>query len=226
MQSVLLVQKKKISQQYDAKSRRIPVTMLVANQVQLADIKTKEKDGYNALKVTTGRAKRIDKPTEGTLKKNGITTIPKHIREIRIKNVSEERMTVMTEGDKLTLKIGETVLELGSLISPSLMFKVGDKVDVMGISKGKGFQGVVKRHGFHGGPKTHGQSDRLRAPGSMGSTTTPGRTWKGKRMGGRMGGENVSVQSLEVVEVSENGLTVKGLVPGFIGTDLVVKLSK
>jgi len=96
------------------------------------------------------------------------------------------------------------------------LFSVGDLVDVTGISKGKGFMGVMKRHGFRGGPKTHGQSDRARAPGAIGSTTSPGRVWKGKRMAGRVGDKRVTVQNLQVVLVDpeRNLLAVKGSVPG------------
>ncbi len=109
---------------------------------------------------------------------------------------------------------GETKIFIGDSIKPTVVFKKGDLVKVSGTSKGKGFQGVVKRHHFAGGPKTHGQSDRERAPGSIGSTTTPGRVYKGKRMAGRMGGERVTVRNLEIVEVKDDGIVVKGLVPG------------
>jgi len=95
-----------------------------------------------------------------------------------------------------------------------LFFKQGDKISVSGTSKGKGFQGVVRRHHFAGGSKTHGQSDRLRAPGSIGQTTTPGRVLKGKRMAGRMGGKRTTVKGLFVVDVLDKGLLIKGLVPG------------
>ncbi|MBI1982210.1 MAG: 50S ribosomal protein L3 [Candidatus Levybacteria bacterium] len=94
------------------------------------------------------------------------------------------------------------------------VFKPGDIVDVIGVSKGKGFAGVVKRHHFKGGPRTHGQSDRERAPGSIGQTTTPGRVYKGKRMAGRMGHERVTIKNLQVIDVSEDKILIKGLVPG------------
>jgi large subunit ribosomal protein L3 len=104
-----------------------------------------------------------------------------------------------------------------------LFFNIGDKVDISGTSKGKGFQGVVKRHHFAGGPRTHGQSDRERAPGSIGQTTTPGRVYKGKRMAGRMGSKRVTIKNLEVIKVDKNGLIVKGLVPGAIDSLLEIK---
>ncbi len=115
-------------------------------------------------------------------------------------------------------------LELGSKFDAGL-FEVGESVDIVGTSKGKGFQGGVKRHGFRGGPKTHGQSDRTRAPGSIGSGTTPGRVLKGTRMAGRMGNERVTVKKLEVIQTDpeRNLLVVKGSVPGANGGLLMIK---
>lgn len=224
MQSVLLVQKGSISQSYDSKLRRIPSTVLSVSPVFLAGIKTKDKDGYDALKLTSGKAKRIDKPTQGSLTKSGVSVTPQFVREIRLKKSTMHRIEVVNDEKKLSLKVNETVLPIGSQLSPNLLFKVGDIVDVTGISKGKGFAGVVKRHGFKGGPKTHGQSDRWRSPGSVGMSTTPGRTFKGKRMGGRMGADTVTVKNLSVVSVSDTALAVKGLVPGAPGTQLVIRL--
>lgn len=225
MQPVLIAQKGKTTQKYDAKTRRIPVTNLTISNLQLVDVKTKDKDGYDALKFASGVAKRIDKPTLGMLKKQGVTSVPRLVKEVRMKGTTAERLEVVMVENKPQLKSGENTITVGSTVNPSFLFKVGDMVDVTGVSKGKGFQGGVKRHGFHGGPKTHGQSDRWRAPGSVGATTTPGRTFKGQRMAGRMGGENKTVQGLEVISVSENGLEVKGLVPGVPGATLVVRLS-
>ncbi len=112
----------------------------------------------------------------------------------------------------------------GTAITVSDVFVPGDIVDVTGISKGKGFAGGVKRWGFKGGPRTHGQSDRERAPGSLGQTTTPGRVYKGKKMAGRMGQETVTVKNLEVIEVTADGmLLIKGLVPGSLNSIVVVK---
>lgn len=103
---------------------------------------------------------------------------------------------------------------VGDFVKASEVFKPGDSVSVTGVSKGKGFAGVVKRHGFHGGPKTHGQSDRHRAPGSIGQGTTPGRVYKGKKMAGRMGNARATIQNLEVVDVNDETLLLKGVVPG------------
>ena len=127
---------------------------------------------------------------------------------------------------EVTLQEGATLenLELGSKIDASL-FVAGESVDIVGTSKGKGFQGGVKRHGFRGGPKTHGQSDRTRAPGSIGSGTTPGRVLKGTRMAGRMGNERVTAKKLQVIQTDpeRNLLVVKGSVPGANGGLLMIK---
>jgi len=112
---------------------------------------------------------------------------------------------------------------LGTIIKATEVFKPGDIVDVIGISKGKGYAGVVKRHHFKGGPRTHGQSDRERAPGSIGQTTTPGRVYKGKRMAGRMGHERVTIQNLMIVDVGEERIFIKGLVPGSINSLVMIK---
>lgn len=117
----------------------------------------------------------------------------------------------------------DIALQSGQAVDPASVFKLGDIVDVLGTSKGKGFAGGVKRHHFKGGPRTHGQSDRERAPGSIGQTTTPGRVYKGKRMAGHMGSEQVTIKNLEVIDVSEGLLTVKGLVPGSVNTLLMIK---
>lgn len=111
----------------------------------------------------------------------------------------------------------------GETLKASEVFKPGDIVDVIGVSKGKGFAGVVKRHHFKGGPRTHGQSDRERAPGSIGQTTTPGRVYKGKRMAGRMGHERVTIKNLKIVDVSDDLLLIKGLVPGPKNSLIMVK---
>lgn len=116
----------------------------------------------------------------------------------------------------------DTPPQVGELIKVSDVFKAGDIIDVIGVSKGKGYAGVVKRHHFKGGPRTHGQSDRERAPGSIGQTTTPGRVYKGKRMAGRMGHANITVKNLKIVEVLDNTLLIKGLVPGVVNTMLFI----
>jgi large subunit ribosomal protein L3 len=131
-----------------------------------------------------------------------------------LKNKSKKVKGIFRE---IKIKKEETVPELKTEIKPTEVFAIGDEVSVTGITKGKGFQGGVKRHGFHGGPKTHGQSDRERAPGSIGSTTTPGRVYKGKRMAGHMGTTQSTTKGLEIIAIDDEKklLTVKGLVPGY-----------
>jgi large subunit ribosomal protein L3 len=138
-------------------------------------------------------ARKLTRPQQGHLK--GAGTLLRVLREFSADDPQEH--------------------SVGEIIDAAL-FQAGQKVDISGNSKGRGFAGVVKRHHFRGGPKTHGQSDRHRAPGSIGAGTTPGRVWKGQKMAGRMGGKRVTVQNLEVVEVlaDKNLILVKGSVPG------------
>ncbi len=179
----------------------IPVTVVEAGPCIVTQVKTTEKDGYSAVQLGFGQAKRLTSPEKGHLKR-----LPplRYLREFDV-----------DEG---------TDLEVGQKFDASL-FKPGDHVDVVGVSKGKGFAGVVKRHHFAGGPKTHGQSDRHRAPGAISSGTTPGRILKGKRMAGRMGGERVTVQDLVIVQADSerNLLLIKGAVPGGRNGLLLVK---
>lgn len=188
-----------MTQIFDERGEIAPVTLVEVGPCYVAQVKTEEKDGYTALQLGFGETKRLNKPQRGHLKK-----LPplRYLREVRVKDVQG--------------------YQVGQKIEASL-FSVGDLVDVTGISKGKGFAGVMKRHGFRGGPATHGQSDRARAPGSIGATTTPGRVFKGLRMAGRMGNERVTVQNLKVVLVDpeRNLLGVRGSIPGNRG-DLVM----
>lgn len=181
--------------------KSIPVTLIESGLNFVAQVKTKDNDGYNAVQVGFGerKEKNIKKPQRGHLKNLGNL---RWLREFRV--------------DGAELKIGDEV-KLNN-------FAVGDKVNVIAISKGKGFQGVVKRHGFSGGPKSHGQKDRHRAPGSIGSSF-PEHVLKGMRMAGRMGGDRVTVKNLEVIEVDiENNLiALKGAVPGRRGTLVMLK---
>lgn len=178
---------------------RIPVTEIAIPDNAVVQIKTQEKDKYTAIQIGIGKKKSPTKALLGHVKKNNLTVVPFKIQEVRIANNGAENMP--KPGD--FLKIEE-------------VFKPGDVVDVTGISKGKGFAGGVKRHHFRGGPKTHGQSDRERAPGSIGQTTTPGRVYKGKRMAGHMGHVKVTIKNLKVVGVDEvnKKLYVEGLIPG------------
>lgn len=179
------------------------VTAIEAGPCVITQVKTQENDGYNAVQVGFGTAKKLNNPEKGHLKDLGLF---KHLREFRIEDPS-------------TLAVGQKI--------NAGIFKDGDIVDVTGVSKGRGFAGVVKRHHFAGGPKTHGQSDRHRAPGSIGSTTTPGHVFKGMRMAGHMGHERVTVQNLLVIKADpdRNLLLIKGAVPGPKNGLLIIKSS-
>jgi len=167
-------------------------TAIEAGPCTIIQVKTAAKEGYNAVQLGFGEAKRLKSPQRGHLKGLGQF---RYLREFRVDDAD-----AATVGDRVDVSL----------------FLKGDKVDVTGVSKGKGFAGVVKRHGFAGGPKTHGQSDRHRHPGSIGATTSPGRVFKGMRMAGRMGGERVTVRHLEVLaaDPDRNLLLLKGAVPG------------
>jgi large subunit ribosomal protein L3 len=182
----------------------VPVTVIEAGPCFVTQIKTADNDGYTAIQMgfEETRAKRLSKGQAGHLKRSNLPLL-RRLREIRLKNVDDYAL-----GQKLQADV----------------FATGERVDVAGISKGRGFQGGVKRHGFHGGPKTHGQSDRTRAPGAIGSGTTPGRVYKGTRMAGHMGNANVTVSNLLVVLVDpeRNLLAVRGAVPGAKGGLLVI----
>ena len=192
-----------MTQIFGEKSDIETVTAIEAGPCPVVQVKTTEKDGYNAVKLAYGKAKRVKSPQKGELKDMGML---KYLREFRI-----------SEGE--AVKVGDR-LDVN-------LFKVGDKVDVTGISKGKGFAGVIKRHHFHGGPKTHGQSDRWRHPGAISSTTTPGRVLKGLRMAGHMGDQRVTVRHLIILKIDpeHNVLLVKGAVPGAKNGLLLVRKS-
>ncbi len=227
MIGLILGEKSVQSQTFNTKGERIPTTFINTHPCFLVDIKWPNKDSYMALKFGFGQTKNIRKTVKGQLDKAGIKTPLRFLREIRVdklvsKNIINQIKLIEEKGKK-GLSIGELKIFIGDEIKPSIFFKQGDKVNISGISKGKGFQGVVRRHHFAGGPKTHGQSDRLRAPGSIGQTTTPGRVLKGKKMAGRMGGKRTTIQNLLVVDVSDNGFLVKGLVPGAKGGLLEIR---
>lgn len=189
------------AQIFDQQGKRVPVTVVAAYPCTVVRVLTEEKDGYNALQLGIGikKEKRTTKPILGQIKKAGLKKIPRFLQEIRLKDSQATNM--FKAGDEI--RVGD-------------VFKVGDSVDVTGVSWGKGFTGVVKRHHFKGGPRTHGQSDRERAPGSIGQTTRPGRVYKGKRMAGRSGNQKVTIKNLKVIEVDDknNRLVISGLVPG------------
>lgn len=177
---------------------------------------------YFAVKLGFGQTKNIKKTVFGEITKAGLKSPLRFFKEFRLEKFGDS-VKIIEEDKKVALQVAETKLMVGDEIKSSILFKKGDVVDVSGISKGKGFQGVVKRYHFKGGPKTHGQSDRQRAPGAIGQTTTPGRVYKGKRMAGRMGGDRITVKNLHVVEVKEDGLVIKGLIPGAKGSLIEIK---
>ncbi len=185
--------------------KRVPLSVInVAGNV-VSQIKTVDHEGYNAIQLGFDNAKRVTKPIQGHIKKAGLKdTSPRFFRENRLVD-------------------GPADVEVGSQIVVAEVFEPGDIVDVTGTSKGKGYAGVVKKFRFAGGPKTHGQSDRHRARGSSGSGTTPGRVYKGKKMSGRMGNEQVTVKNLEVLGIDGDTLLVRGLIPGIKGAVVFVK---
>jgi len=193
-----------MTQIFDESGAAVPVTLIEAGPCYVTQVRLPEKEGYAAVQLGFGEAKpkRLTGGQLGHLKKNELPPL-RFLREFRIKDPAYKA------GDKVTVEV----------------FTLGERVDVVGTSKGKGFAGVVKRHHFAGGPKTHGASDRLRAPGSSSSTTTPGRVYKGSRRAGHMGSERVTAQGLKVVfvDAERNLLGVHGAVPGPKGGLVMIK---
>ncbi len=194
-----------MTQIFDEKGAVIPVTAIQAGPCVVAQVKTVETDGYNAVQLGYGeiKDKHINKPKAGHFKKAGIEN-KKHLREFRV--------------DSIDVAVGDEI--------KADVFAAGEKIDVQGTTKGKGFQGVIKRHGQSRGPMGHG-SMYHRRPGSMGPTSTPGRVFKGKKLPGHMGVETVTIQNLDVVKVDldKNVLLVKGSVPGPKGALLKIRPS-
>lgn len=174
----------------------VGVTVVRVDPATVVRVKTAEKDGYNAVVLGFGeiRPKLVNKATKGLFEKAGAEH-RRHLREIRFDS--------------------EELPQVGATFTADI-FKPGEKIHVSGVSRGLGFQGAVKRHGFAGGPKSHGQSDRLRAPGSLGQSSYPSRVFKGLRMAGRMGNEKVTVKNLRIVAVEpeESLVLVSGVIPG------------
>ncbi len=182
------------------------VTAIEAGPCVITQVKTSGKEGYDAAQLGFGEARRLNSPRKGHLK--------------GIKGAGQlGSLREFPAGDAEEAKVGDRV--------DVSLFKAGDRVDITGVSKGKGFAGVVKRYHFAGGPKTHGQSDRHRARGSVGATTTPGRVFKGLKMAGHMGNQRVTVCNLEVAEADpeRNLLLVKGAVPGAKNGLLMIRKS-
>ncbi len=200
----ILGRKRGTTQVFGEQGVAIPATVIEAGPCFVTQLRTKEKDGYEAVQIGFETIKKLNNAERGHLK--GLPML-RTLREFKASEMGD-------------LQVGQKI-DVG-------LFKAGDTVDVSGTSKGRGFAGVVKRHGFRGGPKTHGQSDRHRAAGSVGSTTTPGRVLKGLRMAGRMGGQRVTVQNLSVLQVDpeRNLLLVQGSVPGPNDGLLVIKVAR
>ena len=200
----LIVRKIGMTSVFSADGKNVPCTVIEAGPCVVTQVKTVEKDGYKAYQLGYGEAKekRTNKPMTGIFKKAG-TTPKKHLAEFKF----DEEYNL---GDTLTVE----------------MFNGVGYVDVVGTSKGKGFQGVVKRHGFGGvGQATHGQDDRLRKPGSIGACSYPAKVFKGMRMGGQMGGDRVTTQNLKVLKVipEQNLIIVKGSTAGYNGSTVLIQ---
>ena len=201
----LLGKKIGMTQIFDETGAVVPITLIEAGPCYVTQIRDSGTDGYTAIQLGFEEIKprRLTGGQLGHLKRNDLPPL-RYLREFRFDHVEE-----VSEGDQLTVEL----------------FVVGDKVDVIGTTKGKGFAGGVKRYGFGGGPRTHGQSDRLRAPGSHGATSTPGRVFKGSRGPGHMGSVRVTSQNLLValVDTERNLIGVRGSVPGPRGGLVMVK---
>jgi large subunit ribosomal protein L3 len=197
-----------MTQVFDEQGNAIPVTVIQAGPCHVTQVRTQDKDGYVAVQLGFWETKpeRLTKGQIGHLKRNNLPAL-RVLREFRIKQGDAD----VKEGDTVTVET----------------FAKGERVDVVGTSKGRGFAGAIKRHGFNRQPKTHGQSDRERAPGSVGQRSFPGRTLKGQRMAGRMGNERVTTQNLEVVvvDLERNLLAIRGSVPGHKNGIVIVKPS-
>ena len=206
MKKGLIGKKIGMTQIFNEEGKVIPVTVIEAGPCVVSQVKTEETDGYNSIQLGFGAIKesKVNKPERGHFTKANIAPA-RYLREFRVDSIEDVKV-----GDELKADI----------------FMAGDKIDIQGTSKGKGFQGVIKRHGQHRGPMGHG-SMYHRRPGSMGSTSTPGRVFKGKKLPGHMGAETVTIQNLEVVRVDldKNVILVKGSVPGNKGAILKIRNS-
>ncbi len=193
MAKFILAEKREMTQKFTEDGMVVPVTKVVAGPCVITQVKDAEKDGYVAVQLGFGAKKKLRKSLRGHLKKLGNF---RYLREFRLNKDEAKELKV---GDKIEASV----------------FKKGDIVQVSGSSKGKGFQGVVKRHGFHGSPASHGHKDQLRMPGSIGAGG-PQHVFQGTKMGGRMGGEMVSVKNLEIIDVDQNNneIFIKGALPG------------
>lgn len=198
-----------MTQVFDDNGRVVPVTVIEAGPCYVTQVRTSERDGYTAVQLgfETTKPKNLTKGQLGHLQRNNLPSL-RYLREFRLRD-------------------GSNAVEEGAELKADV-FEKGEMVDVVGISKGRGFAGTIKRHGFGRGPKTHGQSDRERSPGSIGQCASPGRTLKGQRMGGRMGNDRVTVQNLriEVVDAEKNLLAIRGSIPGRKGGIVLIRAAR
>lgn len=192
--------KKTMTQAWDKAGKRRAITILTAHPMVVTQVKSIATDGYTAIQVGVGEKRRVSQPLAGHLKKANQKRPPRHVQEITI-------------NEPANIKVGDT-------ITADQVLSVGDTVAVQAKTKGRGFAGVVKRWGFAGGPKTHGQSDRHRAPGSIGQGTDPGRIHKGKKMAGRYGNQTQTIKNLAIFKVDKpaNEIWITGPVPGAKGS--------
>lgn len=204
----ILGKKVGMTQVFTESGEAVPVTVIEAGPCYVTQVRTVDRDGYRAVQLgfEEVEARKLTGGEKGHLNRNDLPLL-RHLREVPVGGDDE-----VTEGQRILVDV----------------FEVGDRVDVVGVSKGRGFAGGVKRYGFSGGPKTHGQSDRHRAPGSIGGTTHTSKVWKGQRMPGRMGNERVTAQNLrvELVDPERNLLAVRGSVPGARDGLVEVKLAR
>lgn len=202
----LIGKKVGMTQVFDDDGNAVPVTVIQAGPCYVTQVRTEDRDGYAAVQLGFGETKpqRLTQGQLGHLRRNNLPAL-RYLREFRVKN-------------------GELDVEEGASINVDV-FEKGERVDVVGTSKGRGFAGTIKRHHFNRGPKTHGQSDRERAPGAIGMNSYPGRTLKGQRMGGHMGSERVTIKNLEVVVIDPERhlIAVKGSIPGTNGGIVMIK---
>ena len=208
MIATLLGKKIGMTQVYDAQNVLVPVTVVEAGPCPVVQVKTVESDGYNAVQIGFGalKEKNASKAEANHAKKAGLTSTPRLLNEVRLAETPSVKA-----GDILTVSV----------------FTEGQIIDVLGVSKGKGFQGVMKKHGAAGGPAAHGSMFHRRI-GSIGMRQTPGRSWKNQAMPGHMGSNNRTVQNLRVVKVlaDKNLILVKGSIPGANGDDVIIRSGK
>jgi len=201
----ILGEKMGMTQVFTDEGRAIPVTVVQAGPCVVAQIRTQERDGYSAVQLGFGEIKesRVTKPMKGHFAKGGVTPA-KHLVEVRTDDASEYEVGAQVTVEK---------------------FAAGEHVDVIGVSKGKGFAGVMKRHNFHGKPDSHGTERKHRSTGSVGAGTTPGRVFKGMKGPGHLGHDRTTILSLEVVEsdTERNLLLIKGAIPGPNGSLVVIR---